>query len=73
MIETISMRKALLAIARWIGRTFDIRDGMLAAGLVLLSVGLWQVWPPAALIVPGAIVSAVAIFAARINGNAGEG
>jgi hypothetical protein len=40
---------------------------------LLLSIGLWQVWPPAALIVPGAIISAVAIFAGRINGNAGEG
>lgn len=67
------MRKALQAIGQWIGRTFDVRDGMLAGGLVMLSIGLWQVWPPAALIVPGAIISAVAIFASRINGNAGEG
>jgi hypothetical protein len=67
------MRKALLAIGNWIGKTFDLRDGMLAAGLALLSIGLWQVWPPAALIVPGAIISAVAIFASRIDGNAGEG
>lgn len=67
------MRKAVSAIGKWMWRTFDMRDGTLAAGLLLLAAGLWQVWPPAALIVPGAIVSAVAIFAGRINGNAGEG
>lgn len=67
------MRKALHAVGQWISTTFDVRDGMLAGGLMMLALGLWQVWPPAALIVPGAIISAVAIFASRIDGNAGEG
>ncbi|MCK1536867.1 MULTISPECIES: hypothetical protein [unclassified Bradyrhizobium] len=67
------MRRALPAIGRWIGKTFDLRDGMLAAGLTALACGLWQVWPPAALIVPGAIISAVAIFAGRIHGGGEEG
>ncbi|UFW75185.1 hypothetical protein [Bradyrhizobium sp. WU425] len=67
------MRKAFAAIAVWARANIDARDVMLVSGLVLLAVGLWQVWPPAAFIVPGAIVSAVAIFAGRINGSAGEG
>ncbi len=67
------MRNALNAIIGWVGKTFDIRDAMLASGLILLSIGLSQVWPPAALIVPGAIITAIAVFANRINGSAGEG
>jgi hypothetical protein len=67
------MRKALLIAAGWVGKTFDVRDVMLATGLALLSTGLWQISPPAALIVPGAIITAVAIFANRIDGNAKEG
>jgi hypothetical protein len=74
------MRKAfsatgqvLSAIGGWIQETVDTRDVVLATGLVLLSVGLWKVWPPAALIVPGAIITSVAIFAGRIDGNAREG
>lgn len=69
----MSLRKACNAIGGWIRKTFDVRDAMLASGLGLLGAGLWAVWPPAALIVPGAIISAVAIFANRIDGNAGEG
>lgn len=69
----MSLLSALKAIGSWLHATFDVRDVMLATGLVLLSVGLWQVSPPAALIVPGAIITAVAIFANRIDGNAKEG
>lgn len=67
------MRRTLVSIGSWLARTFDVRDAMLAIGLMLLAAGLFLVWPPAALIVPGAIISAVAIFASRINGNTGEG
>lgn len=67
------MRKALASIGIWLARTFDVRDAMLAIGLALLAAGLFLVWVPAALIVPGMIISAVAIFASRINGNTGEG
>ncbi|WP_027517861.1 hypothetical protein [Bradyrhizobium sp. WSM1417] len=67
------MRKALAAVGVWVRANIDARDVMLASGLTLLALGLWQVWPPAALIVPGVIISAVAIFAGRINGSAGEG
>lgn len=34
------------------------------AGLASLSVGLWWVYPPAALIVSGAILLALAVFGA---------
>jgi hypothetical protein len=67
------MRKVMSAIIAWVGSTFDEQDVMLALGLTLLSAGLWQVWPPAALIVPGAIITSVAIFANRIDGSVGEG
>ena len=67
------MRKALALIGLWLARTFDVRDAMLAIGLALLAAGLVQVWPPAALIVPGSIISAVAIFANRINGSVNPG
>lgn len=63
------MRSALIAIGGWALKTFDARDAMLAAGLVLLATGLWNISAPAALIVPGAIITGVAIFGSRINGN----
>ena len=66
------MRKVLRLIGIWLARTFDVRDAMLAIGLALLAAGLFLVWPPAALIVPGAIMSAVAIFAGRISNSAEE-
>jgi cytosine/uracil/thiamine/allantoin permease len=69
----MSLRKALKTAGIWLGKTFDVRDAMLASGLVLLSIGLWQISAPLALIVPGAIITAFAIFANRIDGNAGEG
>jgi hypothetical protein len=69
----MSLREALTAIGNWCRETFDVRDAMLACGLGLLAAGLWQVWPPAALVVPGTIITAVAIFANRIDGNAKEG
>lgn len=43
----------------------DFRDALLAAGLLALGVGFWFVWPPLAAIVPGFIVTGVAIFGVR--------
>jgi hypothetical protein len=40
----------------------DARDGVLAAGLVLLSAGLYQVWIPGAFIAPGVVLTYVAVF-----------
>lgn len=44
---------------------FDLRDAMLFAGIGLLGYGLYDIYPPAAFIVPGAIFVAVATFGAR--------
>lgn len=44
---------------------FDRRDFVGLLGLVLIGVGLGLVWLPAALIVPGAILSGVAIFGVK--------
>jgi uncharacterized membrane protein HdeD (DUF308 family) len=43
----------------------ETRDVVLALGLALLALGLWQVYPPAAAIVPGAILAGVAIFGVK--------
>ena len=40
----------------------DARDIVLIVGLGLLAVGLYQVFPPAAYIVPGAILTYVAVW-----------
>jgi len=34
----------------------DIRDGLTFSGLLMLAGGLYLVYPPAALIVPGAVL-----------------
>lgn len=44
---------------------FDRRDFVGLAGLCLLAYGLWLIFPPLALIVPGAILTAVAIFGVK--------
>lgn len=61
------MKSLFARLVRWIGNTFDVRDAMLAFGLVFLSAGLAQVWVPAAYIVPGAIVTLIAIFGPRLS------
>lgn len=43
----------------------DARDFALWLGLALLALGLFLVWPPAAAIVPGAILVGMAIFGVR--------
>lgn len=44
---------------------FDRRDAVGLAGLVLLGAGCGLIYPPAGLIVPGAILAAVAVFGVR--------
>lgn len=39
-----------------------IRDGVTVAGLVLLGVGGWMIYPPAGLIAPGLILVYVGIW-----------
>lgn len=52
---------ALLAVANFAIRLFSARDYMLFAGLGLMAYGLTLVYLPAAYIVPGTILAAVAI------------
>lgn len=51
--------------SRWLYATFDVRDCLLALGLGLLATGLARVWVPAAFIVPGAVLTYVAILGNR--------
>lgn len=44
---------------------FDLRDAVFAVGLGLMGFGLWQVYEPAAFVVPGAVLAAVGVFGAR--------
>lgn len=67
-----AIRRGIRAIGRGIGAAvvtvvsaFDLRDAMLFAGVGLLGYGLYDIYPPAAFIVPGAIFVAVATFGAR--------
>jgi hypothetical protein len=46
-------------------RTFDVRDAILVIGLAAVAGGFWFVWPPLAGIVPGLILTAVAVFGVR--------
>ena len=40
----------------------ELADVVGILGLLLLAVGLWMYWPPLALIVPGAILTGLALF-----------
>jgi hypothetical protein len=42
-------------------QSIDARDVIGLAGLALLAFGLWFVWPPLAAIIPGAVLTYVAI------------
>jgi hypothetical protein len=44
---------------------FDRRDFVGLAGLVLVGAGAGWIFPPAGLIIPGAILTAVAIFGVK--------
>ena len=41
------------------------REAMLLVGLVMLGAGLWWVYPPAAAVVPGGILTLIAVFGIR--------
>ncbi|QIG80099.1 hypothetical protein [Stakelama tenebrarum] len=55
------------AAARVAG-TFDRRDMMIIAGIGALAHGAGMAWEPAGWIVPGAIVTALAMFGGRNAG-----
>lgn len=48
-------------LQQWIDR----RDIILFAGLILIGWGGWWIFPPMALMVPGAILTGIAIFGVR--------
>jgi hypothetical protein len=41
------------------------REVLLFGGCILIGIGLWPIYPPAALAVPGAVLAAVAVFGVR--------
>jgi len=43
----------------------DAYDVMGAIGLILLAAGLYLIWPPLALAVPGAVLLTLAVLGAR--------
>jgi hypothetical protein len=66
------MPALLKSIAASVRAALDTRDVMLGIGLGLLALGLWQIYPPAAAIAPGAVLVGVAIFGVKGPGE-GEG
>ncbi len=42
-----------------------IREAMLVLGIALIAVGCWFVYPPLAAIVPGCILTTIAVFGVR--------
>ncbi|MGE0653299.1 MAG: hypothetical protein AB7P12_16380 [Alphaproteobacteria bacterium] len=61
------MRRAGSAMGR-MAVAVDARDAVLVAGLLLVGAGLWMVWLPLALVVPGAVLVYVAIWGAGLRG-----
>ncbi|MGH6836815.1 MAG: hypothetical protein ACREC9_15035 [Methylocella sp.] len=55
----------LKRVLTFMGDAIDARDLMLYAGLGLLGYGLYQIFPPAAFAIAGAILVYVAIFGVR--------
>lgn len=55
------------AVAAWraIAKQIDRRDLLLIGGLPMLGIGAEQAWHPLGLIVPGAVLTAIAIFGVR--------
>lgn len=48
-------------IGTWLAANVDARDLIMIAGLLLLAIGLFQVFVPAAFVAPGAILTYVAL------------
>lgn len=47
---------------KWLAKHIDANDVLAAIGISALGVGIWWVYPPAALIVVGALLTRVAIW-----------
>jgi hypothetical protein len=52
-------------IWNFVASAVDGRDAMLAIGLAMLAYGVSCVWSPLGLIVPGLVLTAIAIFGVR--------
>ena len=50
-----------------------LRTCVAAAGLALMAGGFWMAWPPLALIVPGALLLALAVAGALISASKPQG
>lgn len=57
----MKLPRLISSIGAVVARTFDVRDCTLMVGLCLMGGGLWLVWEPLALIVPGAVIVYVAM------------
>lgn len=55
------IKSAIIAVVN----VLDGRDVVLGVGLTLIAVGVWPLFQPAALIVPGVVLTYVAIFGVR--------
>lgn len=56
------MRSFIVRVASFVYAQTDARDLLLGFGLILLAVGLYQVFVPAAFIAPGAVLTYVAVW-----------
>lgn len=56
---------------RWSSRIVDLYDGIALVGLILLGVGLWLIWPPLGLVVPGALLLGLGVVLGLMRGRQG--
>ena len=56
------MRSLISHVASFVHAQIDARDLVFVVGLLLLAAGLYLIFAPAALVVPGAILTYVALF-----------
>lgn len=56
---------------RWLSETVDLYDGIALVGLILLGVGLWLIWPPLGLVVPGGLLLVLGIVLGLMSGRQG--
>lgn len=58
----LTITRVIVRAAKFAAANVDARDLVLAVGLGLLAAGLYQVYPPAAFIMPGAVLTYVAVW-----------
>jgi len=60
------MMTSLKALTRWLASMVDFEDILLGIALLAVVVGLWWIYKPAALIVPGAAIIGWSLWRHRI-------